>query len=239
MPDRYFVDKPLAGDHAQLTGDESKHLAQVMRAKLGDEVLLFDGQGIEARATIERISKQNVELTIVSKETLAQEFASRLTLAVALPKGDRQKWLVEKLVELGCDALLPLETDRGVAQPVDSAIERLRRGVIEASKQSGRSYLMEILPPLKCDELFAAGASGESLRLMAHPGGESLAKVWNDQHGDVMIAIGPEGGFSDREVALAEQAGVKKVSLGPTILRIETAAIAAAAYRLLMKSRDA
>lgn len=236
MPDRYFVDKPLAAGIAIVAGDEARHLVGVMRAKVGDEVVLFDGCGHEADATIEKTAKERVELRVETVRDVPREFPSQLTLAVALPKGDRQKWLVEKLVELGCDALLPLETDRGVAQPVESAIERLKRGVLEASKQSGRALLMRIEAPASSDTLFSAATVHNQPCFIAHPGGCSLDQAWDHSSGNALFAIGPEGGFSDREVQLAEQAGFQKVSLGPTILRIETAAIAIAALRMLRSS---
>jgi 16S rRNA (uracil1498-N3)-methyltransferase len=140
-----------------------------------------------------------------------------LTLAVALPKGDRQKWLVEKAVELGVVRIVPLVTERGVAQPVEQALRRLWRAVIEASKQCGRNRLLEIDEPQSWP-LFVERTAGEPRRLLAHPTATATT-----------AAIGPEGGFTDEEVALAVVAGWQLVDLGPRILRVETAAILLAA----------
>ena len=156
---------------------------------------------------------------------------------MALPKGDRQKWLVEKLVELGVARLVPLETAHGVAQPMESALERLRRGVIEASKQCGRNRLMEIAEPKAWGEFLAAGGSA-ACRLVAHPagtpnGGTRFTRptllVEPTLLQDATVAVGPEGGFTAEEVATAVARGWQTVNLGPRILRVETAAVALAA----------
>src|SRR5579871_5731423 len=141
MSERFFVATPITGQLAVLTDTEAHHLAHVMRAKAGDAVMLFDGMGCEFTAEIKSISKSRVELIVLERCEVNRESASALTLAVALPKGDRQRWLIEKVVELGTTTLVPLETERGVAQPTSSALERLRRQVIEASKQCGRNRL--------------------------------------------------------------------------------------------------
>ena len=154
----------------------------------------------------------------------------RLTLAVALPKGERQRRLIEKAVELGVAQIIPLTTNRGVAQPTASAIERSRRAVIEASKQCGRNRLLEIAEPREWKELAAAHAS--SVRLLAHPGGTPLRKAIAPAAGaaqPMVAAIGPEGGFTGEEVNQGIAAGWTLTDLGPRILRVETAAIAIAA----------
>src|SRR5436190_713470 len=148
MSDRFFVSPPIAGDRAVLAGDEARHLAAVMRVQIGDEVVLFDGSGVEFTARVTATRKQAVELAIFERREISRELPFSLTLAVALPKGERQKWLVEKATELGVTRIVPLVTERGVAQPVESALERLRRSVIEASKQCGRNRLMEIAAPV-------------------------------------------------------------------------------------------
>src|SRR4029078_8817654 len=132
------------GQQGCLQGAEAHHLAQVMRAKCGDEVCLFDGSGFEFRASIRKIGRVEVEFEIVESRQVDREMARHITLAVSLPKGDRQRWLVEKTTELGVARLVPLVTRYSVAQPVGNATTRLRRAVIEASKQCGRNRLMEI-----------------------------------------------------------------------------------------------
>lgn len=230
MSERFFIELPITGDRATLSGSEVHHLAGVMRAKVGDEVRLFDGSGTEFTGRIELLKKDRCELAILSRDEVSREPAIAITAGVALPKGDRQKWLVEKLTELGVTELVPLLTRRGVVQPGEQAASRLRRSVIEASKQCGRNRLLEISSPVECGEWFAATDS-QSLRLLADPAGEPISAVVSSMQNAarVLFAVGPEGGFTPEEVAAAKSAGWRSVSLGRSILRIETAAIALSA----------
>jgi len=231
MSERFFVESTVTGDNAQLTEAEAQHLTRVMRAQVGDDVVLFDGSGAEFTGRITAISKSTVDLEITARRAVDRELSQPLSLAVALPKGDRQKVLVEKLTELGVTRLIPLVTERGVAQPVESAIERFRRSVIEASKQCGRNRLMEIAQPVDVAQL-AGTTTATALRLVAHPNGEPLADL-RTVSGDIIAAVGPEGGFTDRELSTFDRAGWDRVSMGPRILRIETAAMAIAAWTAL------
>jgi 16S rRNA (uracil1498-N3)-methyltransferase len=246
MPDRYFVEIPIIGAHARLEGSEAHHLAHVMRAKPGQQVTLFDGSGAEFEGRVEAVGRSAVDLAIVERREIDRELPRSITLAVALPKGDRQRWLVEKVTELGVARLVPLITARGVAQPVENALARLRRAVIEASKQCGRNRLMEISVAVSFDK-FIGQAASESKRWIAHPGESGLrdgasrvparrdsqtepAKEWAPNANAIVVAVGPEGGFTEDEVRLATDAGFATLDLGPRILRVETAAIAVAAW---------
>jgi 16S rRNA (uracil1498-N3)-methyltransferase len=229
MSERFFVHQPIAGERAELIGDEARHLASVMRAKVGEEVTLFDGSGAEFAAHITAIGKHTVELEVFERREISRELPFSLTLAVALPKGERQKWLIEKATELGVTRIVPLSTDRGVAQPTDSALDRLRRGVIEASKQCGRNRLLEIAPPALALSYFDTAPQAANL-LIADPNGPPISEVIRSPHGDVVASIGPEGGFSPAEFSAAQSAGWQPISLGRSILRVETAAIAIASW---------
>lgn len=229
MADRYFVDKSISADRVTLGGAEAHHLIHVMRATAGTRVTLFDGSGDEFMGAVARVGRSEVELAILAREPIDRELPFDLTLGVALPKGDRQKWLVEKAVELGVTRIVPLRTERAVAQPVEQALARLRRTVIEASKQCGRNRLLRIDEPQSWPE-FLEGAAGAACRLLAHPGHNNQAqRTLSTDDGAAIAAIGPEGGFTDDEVAPAASAGWQIVDLGPRILRVETAAILLAA----------
>ena len=231
MSQRYFLTTPPAGNRAFLEGDEARHVARVMRARTGDSLEVFDGQGRWWTATVTEIDRGKIELELGAGSSEPTAAGGRLTLAVALPKGDRQKWLIEKLTELGVERLVPLQTTRGVAEPTAAAIERLRRGVVEACKQCGCCRLLEITAPGTLQSIVSLAPPAR--RLLADPAGLPLAAAATPTGGDLLVAVGPEGGFTTEEVAAAEAAGFRRVSLGPHILRIETAAIAmAAAYRL-------
>ena len=233
MTQRYFVEQPIAGDSAVLAGGEAHHLLHVMRLHTGDQVTLFDGSGAEFTASIGKLERAAVELAVLSRQEISRELSLAVTLAVALPKGDRQRWLVEKAVELGVSRLLPLETARGVAQPEPQSLDRLRRTVIEASKQSGRNRLMEILSPVDWT-IHAAGSPVDTIRWMAHFGGEPIARIPASlTAAAVEFAIGPEGGFTEQEVTMGRAAGWRTVDLGSRILRVETAAVLLSAVAAL------
>jgi 16S rRNA (uracil1498-N3)-methyltransferase len=228
MADRYFVETPIEGSHARLTGAEAHHLAHVMRAKPGDRVVLFDGTGCEFSARVERIERSEIELAVSSRESVDRELRVPVTLGVSLPKQDRGRWLVEKAVELGVARLVPLLTERSLDRHSPAALDRLRRSVVEASKQCGRNRLMEISAAQHLHEYLSAESTGT--RWLAHPGGETddrLGVAVDASSADaIRLAVGPEGGFTNTEVAQAAAAGWRVVSFGSRILRVETAALA-------------
>ena len=226
MSHRFFLSQTPTEDTARLEGDEARHLARVMRAKTGDTVELFDGQGTSWTATVTAIPRNHVSLRLDQK--LSETISNKpiITLAVALPKGDRQKWLIEKITELGTDSLVPLTTTRSVAEPTAAAISRLQRGVIESCKQSGRNRLLEITQPQSLHNLLTT--SSASLRILACPDGTPMQSILLKPIDNILIAIGPEGGFTDEEIRTANGSGFTQMSLCQNILRIETAAIAAA-----------
>ena len=233
MSYRYFSENLLPERDSDLpqvvtlTGDEAHHLIHVMRVKAGEELILFDGSGAEFGTIIAEVRKKELTTEVRARYVVDRECRRPFTLAVALPKGERQRFLVEKLVELGAAEFLPLEAERSVARAGDAAVGRLERVVIEASKQCGRNTLMRIARPVTSRQLFQTEAP---LRLIAHPGGASLSEVLKNTEvtSPVLVAIGPEGGFSESEVTQALSAGWTPIALGPRILRTETAAVAVA-----------
>lgn len=228
MSERFFVtDVPVSG-RAILSGDEARHLARVLRAKVGEQVTLFDGRGRAWPARVKAIGRSDVELETDDPVEEPPRRGPTLTIAVSLPKGDRQKWLIEKLTELGVDRLVPLVTERGVAEATRSAIDRLERGVIEACKQCGRNQLMEIGEAATVSNVVTSKPPS-AIGLLADPRGAPLDHTALDSATDILALVGPEGGFTDAEVETARAAGFQPVTLAPHVLRIETAAIAVAA----------
>lgn len=236
MSDRFFVEFPIAGDSAVLSGQEAVHLSRVLRARIGDLVLLFDGSGAEFKARVECIKKDSVECAILERRQSHRELSRFISMGVALPKGDRQRFLVEKLTELGVASLTPLISERSVVQPDEQSVIRLKRFAIEASKQCGRNQLMAIQSPSKFDH-FIASTDPDAVRVIAHPlncAQVSAAKFWSSAEmcqalgNKVVFVVGPEGGFTDDEMARACDQGFLPVDLGPRTLRTETAAIALA-----------
>jgi 16S rRNA (uracil1498-N3)-methyltransferase len=239
MSQRFYVDPPIASKEIALQGSEAHHLLHVHRARPEQLVTLFDGSGREFSARIVECGRREVRLHVESCEMVSREPRLSLTLGVALPKGDRQRWLTEKAVELGVASLMPLITEHGVSRPTASALERLRRAVIEASKQCGRTRLMQIAEPVDCREFFAdppGTPDGDALLICAHPNGERPAPMAGLAVAHVSLAIGPEGGFADEEVRTARESGWTIASLGPRTFRVETAALALAALFTLDRS---
>lgn len=241
MADRYFVEQPIAARQARLLTTEAHHLAHVMRAKPGDEVVLFDGSGAEFDGRVNHVGRSEIILDVGERREVDRELPTPITLGVALPKGDRQRWLVEKSVELGVARLVPLVTQRSNARESAASMAKLRRAVIEASKQCGRNRLMEVAEPLELSA-FLQNATG-GWRWLAHPGARSenvpTEPPVEESPAEISLAVGPEGGFADAEVALALQQGWTGVDLGPRILRVETAALALVARCVLRIERRA
>ena len=242
MSNRFFVDRAVSrwnADGVLLSGDESHHLRNVMRGKVGDSLVLFDGTGPYSHGIVEAIQKDGVRIRITG--TFADDIESplRLTVAAALPKGDRQRFLIEKLAELGTARFVPVQMERSVARANDAVIQRLRRYVIEAAKQCGRNVLMEItneVPIDKLNELFKTKTP--TAKFLLHPVAlGNVGQTTPQQHlagtpANVIILAGPEGSFTDHEVAEALRSGFVPLDLGKRILRTETACIAAAALFL-------
>ena len=235
--ERFFFSQPLqldtAGQTVELDGSEAHHLLHVLRAKVGDRVGLFNGDGDEALADVKRIGKRSADLFVTEAWTTQTE-ARRLTLATALPKGDRARWLVEKATELGVTRLIPLRTARSIVEPGAGKLDKLEQAVIAACKQSGRSRLLHIAPLTSFDEVLRRTTSdADTSRFIAHPQASqtvsSVLLASKTQPTNTLAFIGPEGGFTDEEFSAAEAASVTSVMLGRSILRIETAALAFAA----------
>jgi 16S rRNA (uracil1498-N3)-methyltransferase len=223
MADRFYVNCPLSVGPVILTGPEAHHLATVLRARPGAAVCLFNGDGAEYQAIIAEVQKKQVVIDVQSRHTPLRELDFRLEVAAPLPKSDRGDYLLEKLTELGVTRFVPLRTQRSVVHPREARLDKLERSVIEASKQCGRNVLMEIGPLTPWAD-YCRDLDLPAERFVAHPAGEPMAR----RAGEVAIAVGPEGGFTEEEIAMARAGGWTAVGLGPRIVRVETAAVALA-----------
>jgi 16S rRNA (uracil1498-N3)-methyltransferase len=221
MADRYFIDQPLGPGRVEVDGPEAHHLATVCRLRPGDGVRLFNGDGCEYPAEVVEVGRRSVVLDVAAGQSPPRELAFRLEVAAPLPKGERAPFLIEKLTELGVTAFTPLQTARSVVRPREAKLDRLGRHVIEASKQCGRNVLMEVRSLTPWSDFLRRGDL-PARRVLAHPG--ATAELAGEAT-DVIMAVGPEGGFTDEEVADAVAAGWGVVGLGPRLLRVETAAL--------------
>ncbi len=223
LADRFYAPETPRDGVFVLSEDESRHLARVSRRAEGETVEVFDGRGGGFLATITKIGKGRVELTVQSP--LDERAVPRdLTLLVAVPKGDRFDWLVEKATEIGVSRLIPLRADRSVVDPRSAKLDRLRRTIIEASKQCGRNRLMTLEEPMGSRDAFHSGPAAN--RWIAHSGGDPPEhEATSGTPSPAALAVGPEGGWTEDEINQASRAGWAILGLGSTRLRVETAAL--------------
>ncbi len=233
MSQRFYCPDPPEDGRYRLPADEARHLVRVCRHVPDDHVELFDGKGFATAARVVEIGKDSATLVAEGPPLPGSEPLCSLTLATAIPKGERFDWLVEKATELGVVRLIPMVTEHSVVDPRESKLERLRRTIIEASKQSRRDRLMVLESPRSWVEIVRTSTS--ELRLLAHPGGLAASR-WPrlDDKPEVMLAVGPQGGFSPGEEDLARGAGWHFIRLGTQILRVETTGLAGAATILAL-----
>jgi 16S rRNA (uracil1498-N3)-methyltransferase len=219
---RLFVDQALAdGVEVRVEGGQAHYLNNVMRLKAGDPVKLFDDRSGEYLATVAATGKRDMLLTVEAK-LREREAAPDLWLCQALVKKDRLDWIAEKACELGISRFVPLLTARCVVDKVKE--DRLRTQMIEAAEQCERTALPEIAPLAKLDAMLKDWPEGRALYFCDERGGDPFVAV----SGPAAILIGPEGGFTDAEnAAIRAHPSAKPVSLGPRILRADTAAVAA------------
>jgi 16S rRNA (uracil1498-N3)-methyltransferase len=226
----YVESDDIGRDECILRGDESKHLARVLRKKEGETVFVTDGMGRMFETVIDQITQSTTVCRIEAVHEEYNEMKTVVTLAVSpLKNPGRFDFLIEKATELGVRRILPLLSERTISHRDKQ--ERLQKIALAAMKQCGRSRLPEITPSVKFDELLKTRNNYE-LACIPHEQTEtdktlfSLLQNYTSLK-SVLIAVGPEGGFSDGEIQKAEAAGFLPVSLGARRLRTETAAIAA------------
>ncbi|MEI8210854.1 MAG: RsmE family RNA methyltransferase [Planctomycetota bacterium] len=240
LPRFYVSEIPEAGS-IRLDEAESNHAARVLRAAIGEDVLVFDGRGNEGFGTIESITKKTVSIDVQGRRFAPRDHDDRLWFAIALPKGDRQRSVVERSVELGVDRLIPLHSSRSVAKCDEDAVARLDRYGIEACKQCHRNRKMQIDAAIEFETLMQRLQSQPQIQSwVLHPDPDGvaidsfvstvLARVRHQQQTitKLLFLVGPEGGFTSEEIQMARAAHCSLLNLGERILRVETAVSTAA-----------
>ena len=245
---RYFVpDLPKSG-FIELPPEEAHHALRVRREIVGNSCVAFDGRGNSALCKVTQATKRDLTIEVNAYESESNDDFGSIRLAVAMPKGDRQRAVIERAVELGVHDLIPLVCQRSVSLPSESASEKWQRTIVEACKQCERNRLMTIGEPctfellLQSDHFKDSRDHETSLKMFAHPHDSifdgiskpfSLYDRYISTYSSITIAIGPEGGFTNQEVQSAMEAGWRQLDLGPRILRVETAVCAASIYASL------
>ena len=219
---RLFVRQELGVDaHVELDAGQANYLGNVLRLGVGAELLLFDGLSGEWHARIAEAAKKRMTLT-VDRQTREAEIIPDVWLAFAPVKRAQTDWLVEKATELGAAKLVPVMTQRTVAERV--RLDRLESIAIEAAEQCGRTRVPLIVEPVPLKRFVDELDPARTLYFADEGGGEAAVATFGD--GPAVILVGPEGGFTDEERAFVRGSGASALSLGPRILRAETAALA-------------
>lgn len=231
MSNRYLVPEAQPQTTIKLIDNQAHHAINVMRLKVGAEVTIFDGAGAEFSGVVESLSRKEVDVAIGDVRLICREPSCQITVACAIPKGDRQRWLVEKLTELGVYKFVPVLCERSSVKLSKSLLGKFERYVVEASKQCLRNQLMNCDQPVKFGD-FVTHEFQNQTRLIASTVEPriSISKAVTESNAQQFIAlIGPEGGFSNAEMEHAQEHGWQSVTLGKSVLRIETAAVAVSA----------
>jgi len=235
---RFAIDRPAAvGDVVTLTGDEAKH-ARVRRVAVGEAVALFDEAGHSCVAEVTGVTRDGVAVRVTAVQPAnAGESPLALTLAIGLLKADKLDWVIEKATELGVARVQPFASAHTLAQPSASRQARWQQIARSAAKQSGRSIVPAVAPPCNFTDVLTAAATrlllaehGETVPLAAAAVRTSVkSHVDAPPRTPLVLIVGAEGGFAAAELDTARAAGVHLITLGPRILRAETAAVAAVA----------
>lgn len=210
---------------ASLDADESHHARRVLRLAESDSVEVFDGRGRVGEGTIAFPSRDSAIVRLTQLRDVPPA-ATRIELAVAVPKGLRAEDMVNQLSQAGVARFSPLLAERSVVKPGEGKRERLARAAIESAKQCGRAWLMEVGEPITLEAALRDTTAMKLIAAPPHQGGRDGPLI--DQSPRVLVLVGPEGGWTDRELALGDAAGAVRWRLGPHVMRIETAALAAA-----------
>jgi len=230
-PPRFFISPgQVSGPFITVTDEDVRHIATVLRMKTGDHLLLCDGRGTEYTVRISNINKSAIKTNILGQTTREIRYPL-ITLGQGLPKSDKMDWIVQKATELGTASIVTLITERTIVKVKDEEkrLIRWRRICREAAMQSNRADI----PRVEGIQTFGDyvrtldPGPGTLLLLPWEEGTKPIKDVLRERPGvkNIVVLIGPEGGFSTAEAALAQEKGFRAVSLGPNILRAETAAV--------------
>jgi 16S rRNA (uracil1498-N3)-methyltransferase len=238
---RYFI-LPEQKDQERITitGQDVHHIKNVMRFRAGDQVICCDGRGLDYLVEITEITKEKVVCLIRETFPSRGEPRTKVTIAQSLPRGDKIDWILQKGTELGAYRFLPFLSERSLVKldqgKAQKKQERWQKIVKEAAEQSHRGRVPEVELPIAWNELLQRISEAEISWIAYENGGESLkSAIQSAEVDEILLIIGPEGGFSEREIAEAKAHGAIPVSLGNRILRTETAPLMALSCILFAK----
>ena len=227
MP-RFFIDGAADG-RAYIAGADALHIAKALRMRPGEALTLCDGKGTDFDGVLETVTDRQVTVRISASRPSQAEPTLAVTLYQGLPKGDKMDWIVQKAVELGVTAVVPVATRRSVARlegKADKKQERWQRIAAEAAGQCGRGMLPSVERPLSWSQALSR-LSGEPALVFYEGGGRPLRELVTPSTRRLSVFVGPEGGFDPEEIDAIRRQGGGVATLGPRILRCETAPLAA------------
>jgi 16S rRNA (uracil1498-N3)-methyltransferase len=232
---RFFLPRQqIRAQRGFVTGQELEHLRRVLRLEPGDRITIFDDAGWEHEAVIRSLGLATGEIDILRSYQTQRESRLQLTLAVGLTKGEKIDFVVEKATELGVQTIIPFASTYAVPKLDERKIaargERWQKIALSAAKQSGRTKVPQVLPLMKFADLLMRAQPQAAKLLCWEKEAQQSLRLAHDKLGDahsLLVAVGPEGGFSSSEAELARQHGFEWVHLGRRILRAETAAVTA------------
>ena len=237
MPKFFFHKNDISRGQVQLFGEDEKHIKTVLRAREGEELTLCDGEGMDYQCRIVSLER-GVLLDILSKEGCETEPKTKITLYQGLPKADKMELIIQKCVELGVDRIVAVSTERAIVKldkKESKKLERWQKIAEAAAKQSGRGKIPEIgQQVLKFKEAVAEAKALDGAIIPYEKEQETGIRqfVQGFQGESIGVFIGPEGGFAEEEIALAQENGITPITLGKRILRTETAGMTTAAILL-------
>ena len=228
---RLYIESPIASERQLIvSGDRARYISRVLRLKINDKLTLFDGSGAEFLATIAAVRKCGISLIITEKIKKSVESPLTMHLLQGISRGDRMDLVIRKVTELGVQRITPICSDYSVVRfELERAKKRLKHWnkiAISACEQCGRNIVPEINLPISLQEWIAENKNEQDIRLILKPNASASIDSIGVAENSLALLVGPEGGFSDSEYALARSNGFKSIRFGPRILRTETAAIA-------------
>lgn len=233
MAHRYYTSE-IDGDNAYISGGDAVHLARVLRMQEGGAITLCDGAGSDYESKITDISAERISLRIVSKTKSVGEPSIAAHVYVAMPKGDKLEFIIQKAVELGAVSIHPFFSEFTAVKPKNEQAKIIRRQRIadEAAKQCARGVLAKVFAPIDFTQMLKEVSVYEKALIFHQEGGIALPKALGTAKNAAFIT-GAEGGFSNAEIQKAHKAGCTVVGLGPRILRCETAPVAVLSAAML------
>lgn len=229
---RFFTDSALAlNADIQLSESAAAHATRALRLNVGDNAVIFNGDGFDYACTLTSVKKNAVTATITGANAISNESPLDITLLQGISSGDRMDFTIQKAVELGVKKIQPINSQRSVVKltqdRAEKRIEHWQNIAISACEQSGRAFVPKVLPPLSLENWLSQNPHNNTMRILLNPVGAKRLTEIQKPDSTIELLIGAEGGLSQGEIDLATSQSFQSIVLGPRILRTETAALTA------------